>query len=110
MTAALRRLRGNRRRCPEMTRGQEKNSAYRVQVGAYRNRGYAQNLAQKLIQDGFSAEILKDGPYYKVVSGSFENLDNAVRLEKRLRQAWIFDLYYKKTLRKIYFKIKDKMI
>ncbi len=71
----------------EITGRQTEDSAYRVQVGAYRNREYAQDLAQRLMQDGFSAEILPDGPYYKVVSGSFENLDNAVRLERRLRQA-----------------------
>lgn len=60
---------------------------YHVQVGAYRNRQYAEELAQRLIQDGFSAQIIPANGYQKVVSGSFENLDNAVRLEQRLRRA-----------------------
>lgn len=60
---------------------------YHVQVGAYRNRQNADAMAQRLVQDGFSAEIIPDQGYQKVVSGSFQNLDNAIRLEQRLRRA-----------------------
>lgn len=65
----------------------QQNGRYHVQVGAYRNKKYAEAMAQKLMEDGFPAAIIPEGGYQKVVSGSFENLNNAVRMEQRLRKA-----------------------
>ena len=54
---------------------------YRVQVGAFKNRNYA-----------FPAFILMDGDLYKVQVGAFSRLENAIRMEYRLRAAG-YDTY-----------------
>jgi len=68
------------------TAGQQEKM-YHVQVGAYRNKKYAEAMAQRLMEDGFPAAIISEGGYQKVISGSFKNLNNAVRMEQRLRKA-----------------------
>ncbi len=65
---------------------------YRVQVGAYRNSSYANQLLRQLEQDGFPAFIVFEDGYYRVQVGAFRNLDNAVSMERRLRQ-WGYDTY-----------------
>lgn len=65
----------------------QQGGRYHVQVGAYRNKKYAEAMAQRLMEDGFPAAIISEGGYQKVISGSFENLNNAVRMEQRLRKA-----------------------
>lgn len=60
---------------------------YRVQVGAYKNSDYANQLANRLKSDGFQAFIAYRDGYYRVQAGAFTNLDNAVSMERQLRKA-----------------------
>lgn len=60
---------------------------YRVQVGAYRNREYADELLNELKDAGYPAFIVIENGLFKVQSGAFAVLDNAVRMEDRLRRA-----------------------
>lgn len=60
---------------------------YRVQVGAYKNSSYANQLANRLKNDGFPAFVAYRDGYYRVQAGAFANLDNAVNMERQLRQA-----------------------
>lgn len=59
---------------------------YRVQVGAYRDRSYANRLVEQLQGEGYPAFLILDNGLYKVQVGAFENMDNAVKMEQRLRQ------------------------
>lgn len=63
-------------------------AAYRVQTGAYRNRGNAERMFNELIAQDYPAEVVagNDG-FYRVQVGSFSSLDDAVRMERRLKQA-----------------------
>lgn len=58
---------------------------YRVQLGAFRNRSYAQDLLYQLQQQGTPAYIIKDDDLYKVQAGAFRNLENAIKMEAMLR-------------------------
>lgn len=60
---------------------------YRVQVGSYKNREYADNLLYELQDKGFPAFIIFEDGFYKVQVGAFLNLGNAIRMEQRLREA-----------------------
>lgn len=65
---------------------------YRVQVGAFKNRNYAYELNSQLTEECFPAFILMDGDLYKVQVGAFSRLENAIRMEYRLRAAG-YDTY-----------------
>ena len=58
---------------------------YRVQVGAYKNKANAERLLNSLLVDGIMSYIIYDDGYYKVQVGAFEYLNNAVEMERRLR-------------------------
>lgn len=58
---------------------------YHVQVGAFRNAQLANNLATQLRNQGFQVKVISEDDLYKVVVGDFENLDNAVVTEQKLR-------------------------
>lgn len=58
---------------------------YQIQVGAYREREYAQNLLDQLLEQGFPAFLVEEDGLYKVRSGAFLDLDNAARMEQQLR-------------------------
>ena len=60
---------------------------YRVQVGAYKNREYADNLVYELEDKGFPAFLIFEDGFYKVQVGAFRNLGNAIRMEQSLRNA-----------------------
>lgn len=60
---------------------------YRVQVGAFRNRDYADRLLNSLLAQEYPAYIVFDNDLYKVQVGAFKNLSNAVRMEYTLRQS-----------------------
>jgi N-acetylmuramoyl-L-alanine amidase len=60
---------------------------YRVQVGAYRDREYADKLLNELKDEGYPAFIVIENGLYKVQSGAYAILDNAVRMEDKLRKA-----------------------
>lgn len=59
---------------------------YRVQVGAYRNRNLANALSAQLSGEGIQNFITYDNGLYKVQAGAFAQMDNAVRMEQRLRR------------------------
>lgn len=59
---------------------------YRVQVGLFRNRDYANRLNYELIDKGYPSYILASDGFYKVQVGAFQQLGNAVTMERRLRQ------------------------
>ena len=64
---------------------QENN--YRVQVGAFRNRTYAERLLDELMEQELPAYINDSGPYYRVQVGGYENLNEAADMERRLKRA-----------------------
>ena len=63
------------------------NDYYRVQVGAFRNRRYAERLLNELLEQDFPAFIDDSGPYLRVQVGGFNNLNEAAELERRLKRA-----------------------
>lgn len=65
----------------------ESGGYYRVQVGAYRNRGYAERLMEELMELDIPAYIEDAGPYYYVRVGNYRNLEDAAEMERRIKQA-----------------------
>ena len=64
-----------------------KDNQYRVQVGAYRNRRYAERLLNERLEEGYPAFIDDSGPYLRVQVGGFDDMDDAVEMERQLKQA-----------------------
>lgn len=60
---------------------------YRVQVGSFRNRGYAQRLMEELMELDIPAYIEDSGPFYRVEAGDYRNLDEAAQMEQRIKRA-----------------------
>ena len=63
------------------------NDYYRVQVGAFRNRRYAEGLLNELLEQDYPAFIDDSGPYLRVQVGGFNNLNEAAEMERRLKRA-----------------------
>lgn len=59
---------------------------YMVQTGAFRNKEWADQMEQKLQEQGFPVWQTAEDGWYKVRVGAFLNMDNAVRMEQVLRQ------------------------
>lgn len=59
---------------------------YRVQVGAFRNRNYANRLLNELLEMDFPAYIDDSGEYYRVGVGGYSTLNEAAQMERRLKQ------------------------
>ena len=62
-------------------------SRYAVQVGAFRNRNYAEDLQEELMEMDFPARIERGDGYFRVRVGDFRAIDEASRLERRLKRA-----------------------
>ncbi len=60
---------------------------YAVQVGAFRNQNYAQNLQEELMEMDFPARIEMGDGFYRVRVGDFRTIDEASNLEQRLKRA-----------------------
>lgn len=60
-------------------------NTYTVQVGAFRNRQLANNMAYKLRQQGYPAAVIFENGLYKVQVGVFDDIDNAAMMEMNLR-------------------------
>ena len=58
---------------------------YQIQVGAFRNQDYAEQLLRQLRGQGFPAFIVVEDGLFKVRVGAFLNIDNAARMEQVLR-------------------------
>lgn len=59
---------------------------YRVQVGAFRNRQYAERLLNELLEQDYPAYIDDSGNYIRVQVGAFADMDRAVAMERRLKR------------------------
>lgn len=59
---------------------------YRVQVGSFRNRGYAQKLMEELMELDIPAYIEDSGPFYRVEVGDYRSLDEAAAMEQRIKR------------------------
>ena len=64
---------------------EEKVPVYRVQVGLFRNQRYANRLLNELQE--YPAYIDRSGPYHRVYVGEFDNLNDAVQMERCLKRA-----------------------
>ena len=60
---------------------------YSVQTGAFRNPRYAQDFLNDLMAMDFPAIIELEDGYYKVRVGRFEELEDAIAMEQRLKRA-----------------------
>lgn len=69
---------------PEMPVEQEK---YRIQTGLFRNRNNAARQQEALEDRGFPAYIDQWRQYYRVISGEYDTLDEAVAAQRRLKSA-----------------------
>ena len=58
---------------------------YRVQIGSYRVRQNADNMLYELLEKGYPAFILYDDGFFKVQVGAFQQLGNAIIMERKLR-------------------------
>lgn len=63
------------------------NPLYRVQVGLFRKRTNAERLLYELLERDYPAFILVEDGYYKVQVGAYQQLGNAIAMERRLRRA-----------------------
>lgn len=67
---------------------------YRVQVGAYKTRGYAENLREKLEADGFQTYLaMTAGNIIRVQCGAFRIAENARGLLQRLKDKGYSDAF-----------------
>ena len=60
---------------------------FRIQVGAYMNYANASATLDNLLAQNLPAFIIREDELYKVQVGAYEILDNAIRMERRLREA-----------------------
>ena len=60
---------------------------YEVQVGAYRNERYAQNLLEELLEQDFPARIVEGDRLYRVRVGNYVTLEDAAQMEQLLKRA-----------------------
>lgn len=60
---------------------------YRVQVGAFRNRIYAERLRGELLEQEFPAYIEDSEGYLRVQVGDYDTLEEAAAMERRLKRA-----------------------
>nr|WP_276537007.1 peptidoglycan-binding protein [Anaerosalibacter massiliensis] len=62
------------------------NKLYRVQTGAFSNKGNAQKLVNELKSKGYDAIIVKDGGLYKVQTGAFSKRGSGDNLVAQLKK------------------------
>ena len=60
---------------------------YHVQIGAFRNKKYADQMLKELQEQEYPAFIEEFEPYFRVRVGEYRSLDEAVRMERRLKRA-----------------------
>ncbi|MGI6500178.1 MAG: N-acetylmuramoyl-L-alanine amidase [Anaerostipes sp.] len=76
--------------------GQLLQGIYRVQIGLYQNYSNASYALQQAVSKGYDGDIVYEAPYYAVQLGEYNTLDEAVSLEKRLKQQGYETLVVKK--------------
>lgn len=68
--------------------GQETGEeGYRVQTGSFRSRAYAERLRNELLEQDFPAYIDEEEGYLRVRVGEYQTLEEAVKMERRLKTA-----------------------
>ena len=60
---------------------------YQVQTGAFRNRRYADRLRDELLRMDFPARVEDEGGFFRVKVGNFDDLEDAILMEQRLKRA-----------------------
>ncbi len=58
---------------------------YKVQVGVFRVESNARRLVEELVSEGFPAYVVFEDGYYKVFVGDYQTMEEAVDVEKMLR-------------------------
>ncbi len=66
---------------------EESDVEYTVQTGAYRNLRYAEELMMELREMDFPVRIERGDGYYRVRVGRFDDLEDAIEMEQRLKKA-----------------------
>lgn len=67
--------------------GSGNQGRYQVQVGLYRNKDYADELLNDLLQNRYPAYMLYDKRgYYVIKVGNYGTIEEAVRMEQQLKQ------------------------
>lgn len=61
--------------------------SYHVQVGAFRNQTYAENLLRELMEQEFPASVHEADGFYRVQVGDYPALDAAAEMEQRIKRA-----------------------
>ena len=64
----------------------EPKPEYRIQVGAFRNRIYAERLLGELLEQDYPAYIDDSGAYVRVQVGRYEDMNEAAAMERRLKR------------------------
>lgn len=67
--------------------GTTEQEHYQVQTGLFRNRNYARRLVDELSSQGFPAVQDESGGYARVLVGEYDNLEDAVQMERKLKRA-----------------------
>lgn len=63
-----------------------KQPLYRVQIGAFENRNYAEAYKTKAVVDGYQAFVFKVGKLYRVQIGAFRSYENAASYANAARK------------------------
>lgn len=66
--------------------GMGERNNYAVQTGAFRNRNYAMNLLNDLLEEEYPAYMEEGNGLYRILVGGYETLDEAADMERRLKQ------------------------
>ncbi|MBQ5734070.1 MAG: N-acetylmuramoyl-L-alanine amidase [Lachnospiraceae bacterium] len=64
----------------------DREEIYRVQTGAFDNQANADTMLNRLLMEDIPAFIIYENGLYKVQVGAYKKLDNAVKMERRLRR------------------------
>lgn len=59
---------------------------YRVQVGLFREKGRASGLMERVKAEGFPVILDADQGFYRIQVGSYQELENAITMERLLRK------------------------
>lgn len=70
----------------EGTPESERRPEYRIQMGAFRNRIYAERLLGELLEQDYPAYIDDSGAYVRVQVGRYEDMNEAAAMERRLKR------------------------
>ena len=64
----------------------DREEIYRVQTGAFDNQANADTMLNRLLMEDIPAFIIYENGLYKVQVGAYKKLDNAVKMERKLRR------------------------